>query len=320
VNPDDIDGRQYLCAGLTVLSQFPLAAPEATGRPDVVVVDGGKRSIPPEQPSDDVVAEYDLDGKRRYTIARTPTGVIVRFYGFVDFEIDAAHRHVTCFRSPGTESEMVSIMIIGALVAYLSSVKGHLVLHASAVEIDGRALAVVGNSGQGKSTVATLLCGEGFPLVTDDVLPIEVDEERAGLRCIPGGIELRVRQKSENVIERFAPALPGRLTVDGRLALTPPRTSARRLPLGAIVTPECDRTATGIDLRRLGPGEAAMILTRNLRITGWRAPDELRRQFRLVMRTVACTPVLALRLPWGPPFPGDLGDTIVTALASIEEA
>ena len=47
---------------------------------------------------------------------------------------------------------------------------GHLVLHASAVALGGQAVAFVGHSGDGKSTLAATLRHEGGHFITDDIL------------------------------------------------------------------------------------------------------------------------------------------------------
>jgi len=67
------------------------------------------------------------------------------------------------------------------------------VLHASAVAVDGGVIALVGGSGQGKSTVAAALIARGAAFVTDDALAVETSA--GGLVAHPG--------------PRFAQAGPG---------------------------------------------------------------------------------------------------------------
>ena len=52
--------------------------------------------------------------------------------------------------------------------------RGYLVLHASAVVVAKRAVAFLGDSGTGKSTLAQGLAGAGHKLVCDDVLAVRV--------------------------------------------------------------------------------------------------------------------------------------------------
>lgn len=75
----------------------------------------------------------------------------------------------------GVEERLLRIGILGPALATLLQQRGSLVLHASAVSINGRAVAFVGWKGQGKSTTAAALFGQGFPLLTDDVLALKVN-------------------------------------------------------------------------------------------------------------------------------------------------
>jgi hypothetical protein len=50
-------------------------------------------------------------------------------------------------------------------------------LHGSAIAIDGKAYAIVGDSGAGKSTLASALLKRGFQLISDDVIPVTLNEE-----------------------------------------------------------------------------------------------------------------------------------------------
>lgn len=57
----------------------------------------------------------------------------------------------------------------------------YLLLHASAVEIDGKAIAFIGLSGAGKSTISLALNKKGYSLITDDVLSLEFDKNNKPL-------------------------------------------------------------------------------------------------------------------------------------------
>jgi hypothetical protein len=208
---------------------------------------------------------------------------------------------------------IIPILVSGTIVAYLLSLGGNLVLHASAVEVDGGAVAFIGYSGQGKTTLATLFCAAGYPLVTDDVLPVAVDE-RGEVSCTPGGVQLRVRPKAEAVIAHFTEDVPRRRTADGRQGISPVLTGASRLPLRAAVVPEPDRERQDCESRRLPAIEAMLTLTRFQRIEGWKSDRELRAQFGTITRVAGSVPVLVMRVPWGPPFRPDVVAEVLGAL------
>jgi hypothetical protein len=304
-------GAVYYCAGIRVRSSFPLAAPVADGPADVDVIEGDARPVPYERPSLDIVAERVVDGVPWYTFARCGNKVVARFYRLADFEINAAGSQVTCHPDPATAPGILAILLAGTVVSYLLSAGGRLVLHASAVEVDGVALAFVGFSGQGKTTLAALLCAEGHPLVTDDLLPVDVRDEV--VTCIPGGIELRIRDKAEGLLERFGPDVTRRRTADARYALAPAVTLAERLRLAAVVTPMPDRESHHVKARRLGVGEAVMMLARCQRIEGWTSPTALRVHFEAVSAVVSSVPVFEMQIPCGPPFAEKTADDVVAA-------
>lgn len=77
-----------------------------------------------------------------------------------------------------------------------------LLLHASVVERDGRALLMTGESGAGKSTLAALLGGRGWRLMGDEFALIDLDDGR--VHAFPRMVSLK-----NDAIDVVAAALPG---------------------------------------------------------------------------------------------------------------
>lgn len=73
---------------------------------------------------------------------------------------------------PGVEERLVRLPLLGAVMAAVLHQRGYLVLHASAVLVDGQVAALVGHKGWGKSTTAAALHARGHALVTDDILAV----------------------------------------------------------------------------------------------------------------------------------------------------
>ena len=63
-------------------------------------------------------------------------------------------------------------LILGPGIGTLLLQKGHLVLHASAVNVEGRGVVFLGWGGDGKSTIAAAMNNRGHQFITDDVLSI----------------------------------------------------------------------------------------------------------------------------------------------------
>jgi hypothetical protein len=305
--------RVYECSGLRIASAIPLPArcvedADPLGV-DLTIERGAARNPPFERPSADVVAELLEDGYPRYTICRVDGGYVCRVVNVADFVIDEELRKVTCHPVSEGRDDVIPIIIAGTVSAFVLAMGGRCVLHGSAVEVDGRVIAFVGISGQGKSTMAAMFCARGASLVTDDVLPLEFESEAGRLdsvHCLRSSEEIRLRPNASSLADRFDDPAAVRVTPDERHAVKPLATALQRIPLSAVVLPRPDREISRVSVRTLPDGEASFWLNRCQRIEGWRDRDLLRRQFADAGRVAASVPVFEVMVPWGPPFAQDL--------------
>ena len=80
-----------------------------------------------------------------------------------------SHGDTIVFQSePGHDPGDVNLYLLGTCLAVLLQQRGSLVLHASAIVVDDCAVLFCGQSGAGKSTMAALMCQEGYSLLNDD--------------------------------------------------------------------------------------------------------------------------------------------------------
>ncbi|HWI03248.1 MAG TPA: hypothetical protein VNT52_05385, partial [Acidimicrobiales bacterium] len=63
----------------------------------------------------------------------------------------------------------LSRSLFATVVPLALAATGRVAFHASAVDVDGAAVVIVGEGGAGKSTLATALCLEGGRLIADDI-------------------------------------------------------------------------------------------------------------------------------------------------------
>ena len=84
-------------------------------------------------------------------------------------------RQILIDPAPGVDEGSLRLFLLGNVLGTLAFLRGFLVLHGSAVAIDGRGVAFLGHSGEGKSTMAAAF-SEKNPLIADDVLVIRTDE------------------------------------------------------------------------------------------------------------------------------------------------
>ena len=85
--------------------------------------------------------------------------------------------------------------VLGSVFGILLHQRGALVLHGAAVAKDGRAVAICGASGEGKSTLAAALCRDGCAFVTDDICVVGQDAGRHPI-VLPDGRRLKLWKES----------------------------------------------------------------------------------------------------------------------------
>lgn len=85
----------------------------------------------------------------------------------------------------GVEERLVHLPLLGTVFAVLLHQREILVLHASAVAINGSVIAFVGDKGQGKSTMSATLYARGHQLLTDDLVALDLSTSTQAL-VFPG--------------------------------------------------------------------------------------------------------------------------------------
>jgi hypothetical protein len=163
------------------------------------------------------------------------------------------------------------------------------VLHASAVEVGGRALIFAGASGSGKTTLALRLLATGARLLADDVVALEAGER--GLLAHPGvGIA--------NVADDVLPLLGGLgcevgLSDKHHIALERPE---QPLPVAALVFLARGGPGGEIELEPV-PAPSPRDLLAATFVFHVTAPDRLVAQLDVCARLASSVPVWRLRCP-----------------------
>lgn len=92
----------------------------------------------------------------------------------------------------------VRLYLLGSAMGLLLHQRGLFPLHANAVAVGGRAIAVAGASGAGKSTLAAWFSRQGLDLIGDDVVALKPTPE--GMIAMPGPPRVRLWRQS---LDRF---------------------------------------------------------------------------------------------------------------------
>lgn len=135
------------------------------------------------------------DGRPWLSAARTAGGYLLHFPGLADFVASRDRRRIVAHVAPGTSTATVRHLFLDQVVPLLLTASDVTVLHASAVAIDAVAVGFVGDSGQGKSTLAALLWRSLARVVSDDCLvlfhtadAVEAVPSYPGLRLWPDSL------------------------------------------------------------------------------------------------------------------------------------
>ncbi len=136
---------------------------------------------------------------------RMSGGYLVRFPGLADFEIALDLGRIECHPAPDVGDETCRHLYRNQVLPMVLSHGGHLVCHASCVAVGGGAIAFVGRSGLGKSTLAASFAAHGDRVMADDGLVVESHE--AGYRAIPADPSIRLWEDSGSALLE-----PGTLT------------------------------------------------------------------------------------------------------------
>ncbi len=305
--------------GLVVASEVPLhqGLPCPGRTADLTVTYGGPRPVGPLPVDGELLGRHENPAGGLFSsVVRTRDGVVLRCHGVCDLVMDHGTTTMVVHLDPGAEAGLESVVLGGMGLATVLMLRGHLLLHASAVAVSGEAIAVVGSSGMGKSTVATLLCRTGTAqMVTDDVLRVDLEDVRTLVRR--GSTEARLRPTARVTAPTEARL---RVTPDHRSAVSLPGTDLDAVPLRALVIPYPDRHATGVVVDALGRADALVAHASFPRLVGWLDPVTSGLQFTGLAELVRRVPTVVARLPWGPPFRDDLGDLLLAGLAAHPSA
>lgn len=126
---------------------------------------------------------------------RNQNGYLLRFPDLADFEIDLSGTDVIGLPALGIATATVEHLYLNQVLPLALSRQNRLVLHGSAVDIQGMGVAFLGESGRGKSTLAASFATTGKQFLTDDGLQLHWTSD--GCRIVPSHPSVRLWADSE---------------------------------------------------------------------------------------------------------------------------
>jgi hypothetical protein len=113
---------------------------------------------------------------------------------------------ISCSASPGADEDVMRQLLLSQVIPRYLAHRGALLLHASAVTLPtGKTVAFLGESGQGKSTLASYCGQQGAQLIDDDCLLLHI--ERDCVSVVGGVPAIRLYPDSLHALGLRAPGL-----------------------------------------------------------------------------------------------------------------
>lgn len=242
-------GSSATVFGLDVSSDVPLsflqharAAP--TGRRLAISVADKAAAAPAWPNSAELVCDQrESDGTASFSIEAHPAaGYLIRGPSYGSHLLSPDGRRALCM--PGDCAEGAwQRLLIAQVLPFAAVLHGLEVLHASAVVADGSAIAFVGPSRAGKTSIALELCRLGATFLADDVLTLERTGE--DLLGHPGTPVAGIDHAEVRRLARIGDTPRGQpLAINTRERLIRMRGASEPAPLGALFF---------LDRRRDGP-------------------------------------------------------------------
>lgn len=163
-------------------------------------------------------------------------------------------RRLTCFPEGQPEGAWQRLLIAQVL-PFAALLHGLEVLHASAVVHEGQAVALLGPSRSGKTSLALELCDRGASFLADDVLALETRAD--GLLANPGSPIAGVA-RAQGAADGDADSPAQVVAVNAREQMVRMRGAAEPAPLSALFF--IDRRVHGPDVPRFAPTADAQLL------------------------------------------------------------
>jgi len=291
--------HQYEVYGICLRTEFPLSLPERTST-DMIQVEILKGP-----------AEFFSDLLRDTPLQRSPYGnffyahfqdgsTYVRWNNLGEFQVSTDGRRISCRRFEETPLESFEVYLLGQAISF-ALVKGGLEpLHATCVVVEGQAIALLGDSGYGKSSLAACFLEAGHRLLTDDLLVAQ--EIPGGFQAHPGPPRIKLfPEMAQRFLGESVDGVP--MISDTRkliMPLEPRQVCPHAAPLAAIyamAAPNECAQMQGVRIESVLSRDAFVLLMNNIFNYVIVDSKRLQRQFKSTARLAAVAPVKRLLYP-----------------------
>lgn len=235
-----------------------------------VLLSGLQIEVLPEKTPGDYLWQHEwkeADGSVSLALASHQDGFLLRFPELCDFILDFQHRRIQAIPHAALDHNTLEHLLVDQVLPRYLAQAGHLLLHASALNIHGRTVLFLGKSGWGKSTLAALFQQSGHTLYSDDCVMLKPERNQwLALATYPS---LRLYEDSiERIVGKSLSASPvSEYSDKQRIGFTspPPQTASVLHALYFLSDPDlADET---IELHAMTPSRSCIdIIERSFRL------------------------------------------------------
>lgn len=241
----------------------------------------------------------------------------IRWSNRFEFIVCADGVTIEARRLPGQSGEAFHTHLLGQVLSFALIKQGFDPLHATTVTVDGAAVAFLGESGFGKSSLAASFLKAGYAVLTDDLLMLSPCG--AGFVAHPGPPRIKLFPRIARTV--LGPGVRGTpiATMAAKLVIPLGTRPAAPAPLKAIYVLAPPDSAglrrASIAIRRPSMRQACLALIRNVFNTVVTDPQRLSRQFAFSVSVASGVPIKRIAYPRTLPALPRVRDAILADLA-----
>jgi len=242
------------------------------------------------------------DGEIWLSFARQGSGYLLRFPSLADFLVSGDGREIRCYPLSSIPLNTIRHLLLDHVIPLVMTMQRRVGLHGAAVVVPDGAIAFIGETGRGKSTLTGSFIQQGFPQLTDDCLFLkERGGQFFGLPSYPGlrlwpdvisalfGHEIELSQVTHYTEKK-------RLALDNAgLPFCPDLVPLRRAYV--LAPPEEVGDRSSITMTPLFPRDALMELVKHAYRLDIADRQALGQEFEILARVAALLPLYRLSFP-----------------------